>query len=172
MFLKISFFYESSKCILFEIRYSTCIKTQFFLICCCKVWWQNHIADSDCWCQCSWKCIHIYYLFAYIYAFHGRNCLPCHTEFWIIIIFYYISVWLFISPCKQFKTTAYRHCYACRIMMRRTYMNNICHTFSYRFRFHSFIIHTSITEFHIITCIYPCNLRISRIFNTVHFISS
>ena len=152
---------------LLKIRYCTGIKAQLVIKQRCQVRWQQHVADTEGWCQCFGKGVDIDNLFFGINALQWRNRLAEQAEFAVVIIFDDITTAFFCCPAQQFVAAADGHDYTCRELVRRADVQNIGTAVFQNVGADALCVHGQITAENIVGLISCCQLRITGVFQCI-----
>ena len=172
MAFKITVLDKFSERKLLKIRYSTGIKAQFVIKQRCQVRWQQHVADTEGWCQCFGKGVDIDNLFLGINALQWRNRLAEQAEFAVVIIFDDITTAFFCCPAQQFVATADGHNNAGRELVRRADVQNIGTAVFQNVGADALCVHGQITAENIVGLIGGSKLRIAGIFQRIDVAAS
>ena len=119
MFLKITFTEETGQCVLFEIRHSAGIKSQFFLESAHEVRRQNHVADTNGRGETFREGVDINDFFDGVDTLQCGKRPAAETKFAVVVIFYDVAVFGGRGPVQQLVTAADRRYDACWEVMRR-----------------------------------------------------
>ena len=172
MAFKITVLDKFSERKLLKIRYSTGIKAQLVIKQRCQVRWQQHVADTEGWCQRFGEGVDIDNLFFGINALQWRNRLAEQAEFAVVIIFDDITAAFFCCPAQQFVAPADGHDDTCRELMRRADVQNIGTAVFQNIGADTLGIHRQITAENIVGLISCCQLRIAGVFQCVDVTAS
>ena len=119
MFLKITFTEETGQCVLFEIRHSAGIESQFLLESAHEVRRQNHVADTHGRGETFREGVDINDFFDGVDTLQCGKRPAAETKFAVVVIFYDVAVFGGRGPVQQLVTAADRRYDACWEVMRR-----------------------------------------------------